>query len=89
MDSRDLTPDQLIEIRRAIAKHLPTLKSISAALDRRVPGSDVATAARDAYTAARALFVKVHYASCTEPLAKPFRQFPAPTASGAFAAWAG
>jgi hypothetical protein len=86
MDSRDLTPDQLIRIRDALGTHLVTLQGIARALERRVPGMPVVKAAEDAYGSLRDLWVVTHYLSCASGVGRPARTA---TTSGAFAAWAG
>jgi hypothetical protein len=43
MDSRDLTPDQLIRIRDAVGRHVRTLRGIANALERDGHGTLVAT----------------------------------------------
>jgi hypothetical protein len=84
MDSRDLTPDQLIRIREAVDRHLQTLRGLTNALQRDCHGTPVATAADDAYGALRDLWVVTHYLSCVSGVGRPARTA---TTSGAFSAW--
>jgi hypothetical protein len=85
MDSRDLTPDQLIRIRDAVGRHVRTLRGIANTLERDGHGTPVAKAADDAYGALRDLWVTTHYLSCASGVGRLART---PTTSGAFLAWA-
>ncbi len=86
MNCDDASTWQLDRIREAVGRHLPTLRGITHALDRRIPGTSVAKAADEAYSAARGLWVTAHHLACASGVGRPARTVR--TSSGPFAAWA-
>ncbi len=87
MDSSDLEPWQFERIKDALGVRV--FGQIANTLYRRIPDTEVAKAADEAYTAIRGLWITAHYLSCASPNSKPFLPMGANrSSSGPFAAWA-